>query len=87
MKLGEFIVEQKKRLALFEAHWRLMMESEEISDGDEVWPEEMDPGMWDESLDFFDAQDANKVGLTVDDGPDGLPVVTRSEPSGVIEPS
>lgn len=86
MKLADFIAEEKKRIALFEAYWRAKSEGGEISDGMEVWPDEMESGLWDEMLHTFDMQEATELGLVVEDGPDGQPVVIQISETDAPEP-
>ncbi|MEP3669960.1 MAG: hypothetical protein ABJN42_24890 [Roseibium sp.] len=63
MTLNDFIKEEKRRIALFSAYWQKNMSSGETVDGDLVWPDDMQPGDWDEQLQTFDPEDATLMGL------------------------
>jgi hypothetical protein len=59
MKLADFIAEEHKRVDQFAAYYMQRAEATSIdpnADDAECWPDEMEPGDWDEALMGFDAQ-------------------------------
>ena len=50
MTLDEFLIEERARLEAFAKHWREM----QVTEGKEVWPDQMPGGEWGEQLRAFE---------------------------------